>query len=133
MPVLKGKRRGNEAEAAMRVNIRHLQAVTNRLLDHLAAQGYLSIEIPDDYYWSIPAEQRYDALRDPDPSQFGLGQLTDDWKWLQALRRPNRDPVVQQFWFAASLFQWIGDHASTLASPPRGKPKARKRKAAKKR
>ena len=64
----------------MRVNIMELREVTNKLLDYLAAQGHQSIEIPDDYYWCIPPDQRYDALRDPDLSQLGLGQLTDDWK-----------------------------------------------------
>jgi hypothetical protein len=92
----------------MTVDLAELREATNRLFDHLQRQGHTTLELTDDYYWSIPREQLYDPLHTPDPSTFGLGQLTDDWTWTQNLLDPAHEPIGAAFEWVAAVLRWVG-------------------------
>jgi hypothetical protein len=91
----------------MQIDLRQLRQVTNLLFDHLEQQGHTHLELTQDYYWVIPDEQLYDPLHGPNAATFGLGQLTDDWKWCQDLLRPEREPIGGGLLWVAALLRWI--------------------------
>jgi hypothetical protein len=91
----------------MQIDLRELRQVTNLLFDHLEQQGHTHLELTQDYYWVIPDEQLYDPLHDPNPATFGLGQLTDDWKWCRDLLHPEREPIGSGLLWVSALLRWI--------------------------
>lgn len=92
----------------MRVLIKDLREISNRLLDHVESLGVKEVDLPEDYYWTLPADQLYNpALTAPNPS---LGQLTDDWNELQLIKRGERPPVAIALSWLAAIMRAVGEH-----------------------
>lgn len=89
----------------MRINVRDLRTVSNRLFDHLESLGEHGIEVDQDYYWVIAESQLYDPTRSP--SDFVLGQLTDDWHELTNVLN-GREPVSYSLVWLGSILRAIG-------------------------
>lgn len=91
----------------MHINISDLRLLSEQLLSHLEGKGRSSVEISNDYYWSIPKERRYDPSLDP--GDFTLGQLTDDWNELQRILEGKSEPFSYALVWLSSIFQAIGE------------------------
>lgn len=91
----------------MRVNISDLRRVSEKLFSHLEQNGHSSVEISADYYWIIPEERRYDPYNEP--TDFSLGQLTDDWSRLQKIAEEENEPIGYALVWLASILQAIGE------------------------
>jgi hypothetical protein len=61
---------------SMTIDVAELRTITDILLRHLEAANGTRISLERDYYWDIPANQRY--LPYCKPSELTLGQLSDD-------------------------------------------------------
>lgn len=90
----------------MKISVRELRAISDKLWDHLAAEGYDEIEVPYDFYWDIPEEALHD-LNHP-PAEHYVGQLSDDWSFLQNLLDSNRDPVAYELVKLSAIVRAIG-------------------------
>ncbi len=84
----------------MKIEIKELKAITLCLLDHLENECE-SIEINEDYYWTIPPTQRYDPYKKPKCDE--LGQLSTEWKDLQRMKRENSNISYGLVWLGEIL------------------------------
>jgi hypothetical protein len=90
------------------INLRELQQATNRLFDHIIkTRGVENVELRQNFYWSVPAEQLYDVknnLKQPD-----VGSLYDDWEFVRSLTQDATEPVAFQLTEVAPLLRYIGE------------------------
>ncbi len=93
----------------MEVTIFQLRAIAEKLFSHFENLGYDSVEITEDYYWNIPEEQKYDVLNDP--KDLDVGQLTDDWEFLQSVLEEDRDPINYDLVWLGKILEVIGEKA----------------------
>lgn len=91
----------------MRISIAELRHVTNQLYDHLETQGLSSVDIPNDYYWEIPKEQRRDIYRDP--TGLTTGQTSDDWDELRKIISGESEPISYGLVWLSALLREIGE------------------------
>jgi hypothetical protein len=97
-----------EMKMADSVKISHsdLRRVVNILLDHLEKTAPQPITFPFDYYWETTPESRYDRYEKP--HDFLLGQLSEDWSWLEAVRG-GQAPINFHFVYLANILRAIGE------------------------
>ncbi len=93
----------------MRVEINELRLACEKIFSHLAANGNTIVEIPYDYYWNIPEADRYELNDKPNPENFDLGQLSDDWEDLRRLANGDEPPISYGLVWAAHIFTAIGE------------------------
>jgi hypothetical protein len=90
----------------MKIETSELKQVVEKLLRHLDELNIEELDLPYDYYWDIPKEILYDSYKEP--SRFTIGQLSDNWKDLQALLDPSRDALVQDYEDLAAVLKAVG-------------------------
>lgn len=91
----------------MKVDTATLRKLSEKLLSHLEQRGYGAVELPADYYWHIPKEQRYDMNRQP--SDLSIGQLSDDWHELQKILSGESEPLGYALVWLASILRAAGE------------------------
>lgn len=85
----------------MDISVKDLRAAANRLFDHLQESGRDVVNISSDYYWAIPAESLYNISIQP--SDFTIGQLSDDFRELKQIVEGNEPLSYALVWLAAVL------------------------------
>jgi hypothetical protein len=66
-----------------------------KIFDSLEQSGRKSVNIPNDYYWSVPASARYDPYSEP--KELTLGQISMDLEELERiLLSEKHDPPQNQ-------------------------------------
>jgi hypothetical protein len=93
-----------------------LRAIAEKLLSHVESTGYSAIDIQDDYYWDVRADQRYDPYRKP--GELVLGQLCDNWTELQRLLNDEKPLLNYDLVWLAAILRRVGEIAGE-AGPPR--------------
>jgi hypothetical protein len=91
----------------MRVSTTDLRAATALILDHLEGAGFSEIEIEDDYYWDIAADERYGKYETP--KNLVLGQLTDDWNAISLILSRQRPPIGLSLVWLAAVMRRVGE------------------------
>ena len=91
----------------MQISAGDLRHVVNKLLDHLEDTGHDVLVINKDYYWVISAIQRYDPYKEP--TDFTLGQLSDDWSELEKTIRGECAPVGYALVWLSAILRAIGE------------------------
>jgi len=83
----------------MEIEISKLRAIFEKLMSHLEKRSR-SVIVDEDFYWVIPKEFKYDVYKEP--TEFGIGQLTDDWQEMEKVLNGQHDPIAYDLvWFAA--------------------------------
>lgn len=92
----------------MKINLRDVKTITNRLLDHLIeTRGLEQVEVEKSFYWSVPAEDRYEVEKDP--GQLDVGDVRDDWEFVSTLLDDENQPVAYQLTELAPVLQCLGE------------------------
>lgn len=91
----------------MHVSVADLRKVTNCLFDHLDSIGISEVDIPGDFYWDIPKQERRDVYKDP--TGLTTGQFSDDWHELQMILSGEGEPIAFAFVWLSALLREIGD------------------------
>ena len=91
----------------MEVSIQELKSVADKLFAHLQRDGKDVVEVPHDFYWSIPKEERYDPYSIA--SQPTLGQLSDDLFELRRIVHGEAEPIAYGLVWLASIIRAIGE------------------------
>jgi hypothetical protein len=91
----------------MQINMSELRYVTEELLNHLEETQGDYIKIMEDYYWDIPADKLYNMAAQP--TEFTVGQLSDDWAELKKLLDTSRAPISYSLVWLASILRRIGE------------------------
>jgi hypothetical protein len=92
----------------MKINIRRLHEISDKLFTHLHNLEIDEFKINDDYYWDIPESELYDVQKEP--TSHDLGQLSDDWSDISKLLSGERNPLVSDFVDLAMILRAIGQN-----------------------
>lgn len=98
---------GSGMVAFMRVTTRELRRACEAMLEHLEATEQREIEIAEDYDWAIAAGEAYAAHATP--SQFTMGQLSDDWREVMAIVNGDKEAVGYALVWLAAVLRRIGE------------------------
>ena len=88
------------------VRLDEIEKAIHLVIEHLKKQHIVVAELPEDYYWEISEEQRYDPAQNP--NDLSLGQLSEDWERVQQIVNGDAPPVGYAFVWLASLLRKIG-------------------------
>lgn len=91
----------------MKISTKKLHAALDLLMRHIESSGHGSIEISEDFYWNVPDEDRYNPYEQP--TNLDLGQLSDDWKELEAIADGSSEPLGYGLVWASSILRRIGE------------------------
>jgi hypothetical protein len=91
----------------MKVDVARLRMASEKLWKHLEELGIDSIDIPYDYYWSIPEEQTYQL--EIEPTRHEIGQLSDDWQDLLQLIEHGHDAITHDFVRLSAILRVVGE------------------------
>ena len=92
----------------MEIDLRELQRITNRLLDHaIKTRGISKVLLKRNFYWNIEEKELYDI--DQKPLSCTVGSLNDDWEMVSPLTSEEREPVVYQLTEVAPILRYVGE------------------------
>ena len=91
----------------MQIATSELRQAMTKLLDHLDDAGRGKLTISKDYYWAIPADRQYDPYKKP--TEFTLGQLSDDWLEVKKIVEGQSAPVGYALVWLAAIIRAIGE------------------------
>ena len=92
----------------MKLDIKELQQVVQRLLSHLESRGIDEVELPNDLYWAVPESRLFDVASPPEDIRLDIGSLTDDWTFTRALLDEGTQPVAYQLTEVAPIIAALG-------------------------
>jgi hypothetical protein len=92
----------------MKVRVSELRQAANVLFDHLERTGHAEIEVDSDYYWSIPKEKLYSVYENP--SDFTVGQLSEDWENVRAIGAGRKDPIAYGLVWLSTILRFVGSN-----------------------
>ncbi len=94
----------------MHFELGDLRRISEKLFAHFERLGLDSFDVPSaDYYWHIPKKQVYNPYEEP--SDFTLGQLTDDWDELKRVLESEIEPFGYDLVRLSAILRAIGENA----------------------
>ena len=91
----------------MRVEFKILEEVLPIIFQHLNELDIKEIDLDKDFYWNIPEDKKYTPYEQP--TDFDLGQLTEDFKELLAIQNKKSPPSGHALIALAALLRFIGE------------------------
>lgn len=67
------------------------------------------VELPWDYYWDLDPQEVFEIEKQP--SEPGLGQLSDDWGSLQQIFEGETPPLGYALTWIAAILRAVGQRA----------------------
>ncbi len=92
----------------MKINLKDIEAITEKLFISLKERGIETIEVSEDFYWYIPKDIVYNPYEEP--NRVEMGQLSDDWNELCKVAETNDIPIPYNFVWLATVFRAIGEN-----------------------
>jgi hypothetical protein len=89
------------------VRLEELRAAAELLLLHIKENGGDLIDISEDFYWDVAAEDRYDNYQEP--KKHTVGQLSDDISQLKHLLSGKSPIVGYGLVWLASVLRRVGE------------------------
>lgn len=89
------------------ITVSDLRRITDKLFDHLDENGITKVKITEDFYWDVPAENRYDQYEKP--TLLSIGQLSDDINELNNMVMGRSTVVSYGFVWLASVLRRVGE------------------------
>jgi hypothetical protein len=93
----------------IRVHVDQLRQAFELLMAHVTKGSDAELAISKDYFWSIPAPERYDLFKQP--SEFTIGQVSESWANLQAMLEDESKVLGYGVVWLADVLRTIGDEA----------------------
>jgi hypothetical protein len=93
----------------MQVTTKELREIMDRLCSHLEEEGTDCVELDVDLYWFIQKEFVYNPYVHPDPEDFTLGQLSEDWDNLKGIRDGSSPSLGYALVWLASIIRRYGE------------------------
>jgi hypothetical protein len=92
------------------VTVEQMRTAADFLFSHLESQGVKSVTFPEDYYWDIPADVRYNPYHEP--TQHSIGQLSDDFAELTRMIDGSKPVIAWGLVWLAALLRRMGESAN---------------------
>jgi hypothetical protein len=97
----------------LKITIDDLQEVTNAIFDQLRSDLKSGeVVLGKDSYWEVGPDEMYDFSCAPDGTKLHVGQLYDDWDFLQKILNDKDQAVTPMFMHLAPILRYIAWHAS---------------------
>ncbi len=93
----------------MQIDVSKLREISEILFTHLEQRGYDQLELEVDFYWNIPENEKYQM--ENAPKELDIGQLDEDWEFLQKVLDPERETLRYAFVWLGTILQAIGEKA----------------------
>ena len=91
----------------MNIRVVDIRNAAHRLFEYMEESGRSTVDVPWDYYWCIPRDARYDPTETP--SEFTIGQLSDDLGELQKIIDGQKEPIGYALVWLASVCRALGE------------------------
>ena len=89
----------------MEIKLSDIKKAIEMLLASLDEEGKDAIELEVDYFWEIDLNDIYNPY--VEPTDLTLGQLSDNWKFLQLLLKGERGVISYDFNWMAEILRAI--------------------------
>ena len=76
---------------AIRIDLAEMRSAFDTVIRHIEAAEGNQVELPVDYFWSVPPSDLYDVERDP---PLTIGQISESWNNLRHERDGNGDETI---------------------------------------
>ena len=97
------------SEPVVRVSVDQLRRAFEILLANVSKDVGTDLPVSRDYFWSIPAPQRYDAYTEP--VELTIGQVSESWANLQAMLEDESQALGYGLVWLADVLRALGDEA----------------------
>ena len=91
----------------MEVHIGELKEIIDTVFETLRSRGVDRVDIPHDFYWSIPGLRRYSPYEEP--RELTMGQLSDDMHELRRIHADDAPVTCYALVWAAAVLRAIGE------------------------
>jgi hypothetical protein len=91
----------------LRISVQDLRQVFGVLLEQLAQERGDVVEIPDTFFWAIPAGMRCNV--NEEPHDLAIGQLSEAWDNALATASTDEVPLRYGFVWLADVLREIGE------------------------
>jgi hypothetical protein len=95
----------------MQVRLDDLREAFDKLLNEFKMAGQETVDIPVDYYWSIPKETRYTPYQEP--TEFTLGQISDDLNEVKRIATGEVSPIYYGLVWLGNVLIAMGEDMGT--------------------
>ncbi len=93
-------------ESAKKIPLRDLRVIINQIFDHIEKELDIdSIELLHDYYNDLSLNAMFDIEKEP--INYEMGQLYDDWEFLEGLKYEPECSVSLMFDHVAPILRYI--------------------------
>ena len=99
------------SEPVVRVPVEQLRQVFDLLMTHIARDEGAELPISRDYFWSIPAPERYDVYNPP--GELTIGQVSESWAALQGMLEQESGVVGYGLVWLAEVLRALGDETKS--------------------
>jgi hypothetical protein len=104
--------------APNRIDIGVLRDVTNRIFDFIEKELQMkSVEVPQNFYWSISDDQLYDMTSKP--KEVDCGSLADDYEFISSSHKSANDAIPLELIHIAPLLNALAKAVPSYKPPPK--------------
>jgi hypothetical protein len=97
------------SEPIVRVRVDQLRQVFELLIDHVEKGQGGQLPVSRDYFWSIPAPERYDVYNQP--GELTVGQVSEAWDNLHEMLEDPSKVIGYGLVWLADVLRALGDEA----------------------
>jgi hypothetical protein len=97
------------SEPVVRVPVDQLRWVFDLLVAHVTKNAGTELPVSRDYFWSIPAPERYDVYTEP--TEFTIGQVSESWENLKGMLEDESKVLGYGLVWLADVLRAAGDEA----------------------
>lgn len=97
------------SEPVVRVPVDQLRRVFELLVAHTIKNAGTELTVSMDYFWSMPAPERYDVYTEP--SEFTIGQVSESWENLKVMLEDESKVLGYGLVWLADVLRAVGDEA----------------------
>jgi hypothetical protein len=95
------------SEPVVQLQVDELRRVFELLMAHITKSGDGRLATSRDYFWSIPAPDRYDVYKEP--NEFTIGQVSEAWENLRGMLEGRSEALGYGLVWLADVLRAIGD------------------------
>ncbi|MGW1072283.1 hypothetical protein [Streptomyces sp. NPDC002537] len=98
------------ASEPLRIPLDQLRHAFDTALRHVETSAGHTVELGEEYFWSVPGDELYDVLNEP--KTLTIGQLSESWQHLEDLLAHQDGALGYHLVWLADIIRAIGQDAT---------------------